>query len=161
MSMAFCAPARVHATLRVILVVLVACAASLASASASARPMEGLRELERQLRLRPEQQAQFDVAAAATQRALVSSALSAVEFKERVGRELLRPRPDLAELFAAQEAMVEQNRPLFRAAQQEWVRLYAMLDEEQVRIAKGYVERTLMGVESLAEAFRRYLGHFR
>lgn len=124
---------------------------------AMARPLEGLRELERQLQLRPEQKAQFDVAAAATQRALVSSALSGLEFKERVARELMRPRPDLAELFAAQEAMVEQNRPLFRAAREEWLSLYAMLDESQVRIAKGYVERTLLGVESLAEAFRRYL----
>jgi hypothetical protein len=130
---------------------------ALFSAEVAARPLEGLRELERQLQLRPEQKAQFDVAAAATQRALVSSALSGVEFKERVARELMRPRPDLAELFAAQEAMVEQNRPLFRTAREEWVRLYAMLDEEQVRIAKAYVERTLLGVESLAEAFRRHL----
>lgn len=136
---------------------LVVLAALLVSTQAAARPLEGLRELERQLQLRPEQKAQFDVAAAATQRALVSSALSGVEFKERVARELMRPRPDLAELFAAQEAMVEQNRPLFRTAREEWVRLYAMLDEEQVRIAKAYVERTLLGVESLAEAFRRHL----
>jgi hypothetical protein len=141
---------------RVWLVLLVVFAA-LFSADVAARPLEGLRELERQLQLRPEQKAQFDVAAAATQRALVSSALSGVEFKERVARELMRPRPDLAELFAAQEAMVEQNRPLFRTAREEWVRLYAMLDEDQVRIAKAYVERTLLGVESLAEAFRRHL----
>lgn len=132
-------------------------AAAFTPPAAMARPLEGLRELEQQLQLRPEQKAQFDVAAAATQRALVSSALSGLEFKERVARELMRPRPDPAELFAAQEAMVEQNRPLFRAAREEWVSLYAMLDESQVRIAKGYVERTLLGVESLAEAFRRYL----
>ena len=138
------------------LALLVACAALFVSPDAAARPLEGLRELERQLQLRPGQKAQFDVAAAATQRALVSSALSGLEFKERVARELMRPRPDLAELFAAQEVMVEQNRPLFRNAREEWVRLYAMLDEEQVRIAKDYVERTLLGVESLAEAFRRH-----
>ena len=143
--------------LRAWLVLFAACVSSLLSFSAAARPLEGLRELERQLQLRPEQKAQFDVAAAATQRALMSSALSGLEFKERVTRELLRPRPDLAELFAAQEAMVEQNRPLFRTAREEWVRLYAMLDEDQVRIAKAYVERTLLGVESLADAFRRHL----
>ena len=150
-------PARVHALLRGFIVVLAAFATMLVSFGAAARPMDGLRELERQLQLRPEQKAQFDVAAAATQRALLSSALSGVEFKERVTRELLRPRPDLAELFAAQEALVEQNRPLFRAAREEWLRLYAMLDEDQVRIAKAYVERTLLGMESLAEGFRRYL----
>ena len=145
------------AAVRGLFVAMVACATMLFSVGAFARPLDGLRELERQLQLRPEQKAQFDVAAAATQRALVSSALSAVEFKERVTRELLRPRPDLAELFAAQEAMVEHNRPIFRIAREEWVRLYAMLDEDQVRIAKAYVERTLLGVESLADAFRRYL----
>jgi hypothetical protein len=154
-------PARAHVLLRGVIVVLAACATLLVSFGAAARPMESLRELERQLRLRPDQKAQFDVAAAATQRALVSSALSAVEFKERVGRELMRSRPDLAELFAAQEAMVEQNRPLFRAAREEWLRLYATLDEDQVRIAKAHVERLLLGVETLAESFRRYLGQFR
>ena len=143
--------------LRSALALVLACAALFVSLDAAARPLDGLRELERQLQLRPEQKAQFDVAAAATQRALVSSALSGVELKERLARELMRPRPDLAELFAAQEAMVEQNRPLFRTAREEWVRLYAMLDEDQVRIAKAYVERTLLGVESLAEAFRRHL----
>ena len=138
-----------------------AAALAMVSLGASATRMEGLQQLERQLRLNPEQKAQFDVAAAATQRALVSSALSGMEFKERLGRELMRPRPDLEVIFQAQEAMVEQNRPLFRAARDEWVRLYAMLDEDQVKIAKAYVERTLLGVESLAESFRKFLGQLR
>lgn len=138
-----------------------AAALAMVSLGASATRMEGLQQLERQLRLNPEQKAQFDVAAAATQRALVSSALSGMEFKERIGRELMRPRPDLEVIFQAQEAMVEQNRPLFRSARDEWVRLYAMLDEDQVKIAKAYVERTLLGVESLAESFRRFLGQMR
>jgi hypothetical protein len=56
---------------------------------------------------------------------------------------------------------VEQNRPLFRSARDEWLRLYAMLDEDQVKIAKAYVERTLLGVESLAESFRKFLGQLR
>jgi hypothetical protein len=138
-----------------------AAALAMVSLGASATRMEGLQQLERQLRLNPEQKAQFDVAAAATQRALVSSALSGMEFKERLGRELMRPRPDLEVIFQAQEAMVEQNRPLFRSARDEWLRLYAMLDEDQVKIAKAYVERTLLGVESLAESFRKFLGQLR
>jgi len=138
-----------------------AAALAMVSLGASATRMEGLQQLERQLRLNPEQKAQFDVAAAATQRALVSSALSGMEFKERLGRELMRQRPDLEVIFQAQEAMVEQNRPLFRSARDEWLRLYAMLDEDQVKIAKAYVERTLLGVESLAESFRKFLGQLR
>jgi hypothetical protein len=140
---------------------IAAAALAMMSLGADAARLEGLQQLERQLRLNPEQKAQFDVAAAATQRALVSSALSGMEFKERLGRELMRPRPDLEVIFQAQEAMVEQNRPLFRSARDEWLRLYAMLDEEQVKIAKVYVERTLLGVESLAESFRKFLGQLR
>lgn len=131
------------------------------SLGAAASRMEGFEQLERQLRLTPAQKVQFDIAKAATQRALLSSALTGMEFKERVGRELMKSRPDLDAIFAAQEALVEQNRPAFREAREEWVRLYALLDEDQVRIAKAYVERTLLGVEAMADAFRRFLGHLR
>ena len=147
--------------LRSLWMLLASVVLAVASLGASAARMEGLDKLERQLRLNPEQKVQFDLASAATQRALLASALSGMEFKERLGRELMRPRPDLDAIFAAQEALVEQTRPLFREAREEWVRLYAMLDEEQVKIAKAYVEKTLLGVESLAESFRRFLGQLR
>ena len=142
-------------------VVMAALGLLLVSSQALARPLDGLRDLERQLRLKPDQKVQFDAAAAATQRALVSSALAAVELKERFTREMLQPRPDFTALFAAQQAMVDLNRPLFRAAGDEWARLYAMLDEEQVRVAKAYVDKTLVGVEALAEVFRRALSQLR
>src|SRR5688500_204899 len=116
--------------LRYLVTLFALCVVSL---GAAASRMEGLEQLARQLRLNPEQKIQFDIAKAATQRALLSSALTGMEFKERIGRELMRPRPDLDAIFAAQEALVEQNRPLFRAARDEWVRLYALLDEDQVR----------------------------
>ena len=131
------------------------------SFGAAASRMEGLEQLERQLRLTPEQKVQFDIAKAATQRAMLSTALTGLEFKERIGRELSKSRPDLDAIFAAQEALVEQNRPLFRTAREEWVRLYALLDEDQVRVAKAYVERTLLGMEGMADAFRRFLGQMR
>jgi hypothetical protein len=144
--------------LRYLVTLFALCVVSL---GAAASRMEGLEQLERQLRLNPEQKIQFDIAKAATQRALLSSALTGMEFKERIGRELMRPRPDLDAIFAAQEALVEQNRPLFRAARDEWVRLYALLDEDQVRIAKAYVEKTLVGMEAMAEMMRRFLGQLR
>ncbi len=123
--------------------------------------MEGLERLEKQLRMSPEQKAQFDVAVGASKRAMLSSAITGMEFKARLQRELLKPQPDLAAIFQAQEALVEQNRPAFREARDEWVKLYALLDEEQVKVARSYVERTMLGVEVLADAFKRYLGHFR
>ncbi len=122
---------------------------------------DGLERLEKQLRMNPEQKAQFDVAVGASKRAMLSSAIPGMEFKARMQRELLKAKPDLGVIFEAQEALVDQNRPAFREARDEWLKLYALLDDEQVRIAKAYVERTMMGVEVLAEAFKRYLENFR
>lgn len=141
---------------------LLACVAMVFSLGAVASGLDDrIARLERQLRLNPEQKEQFDVAVAATKRALFSSALTGMEFKERLQRELSKSRPDLGAIFEAQEMMVEQNRPLFRTARSEWVRLYEMLDEDQVKIARGFVERNLVSAEALAEAFRRFLGQVR
>lgn len=118
---------------------------------------EGLERLEQALRLNAEQKAQFDVAVLATQRAMVSSARSGLEFRDTLRRELLKPRPDLDEIFRAQERVVDRNRPLFRAARDEWVRLYALLDEEQVRIARNFIEDRLARLEGVAEALRGFL----
>ncbi len=130
-------------------------------AAAAPFELEGLERLEKQLRMNPEQKAQFDVAVGASKRAMLSSAITGMEFRTRMQRELLKTRPDIGAIFEAQEALVEQNRPAFREARDEWLKLYALLDEEQVKVAKAYVERTLLGVEVLADAFKRYLGHFR
>jgi hypothetical protein len=103
----------------------------------------GFGDLEHSLRLDPAQKAQFDVAVAATQRALISVALVGVQMKDRIGTELSKPRPDLDALARAQDDAIEQTRPLFREAHVEWARLYAMLDAGQVRIARAYVEDRL------------------
>lgn len=134
--------------------VLLAAFAALASFGASAGIQEDFARLEQSLRLKPSQKAQFDIAVAATQRALLSSALSANEFRERLKAELLKDRPDLAAIFAAQERMLEENKPLFRAARDEWVRLYALLDDEQVRVARDFVERKLSRLEGILEGLR-------
>ncbi len=131
------------------------------SVAAAPFDMEGLERLEKQLRMNPEQKAQFDVTVGASKRAMLSSAITGMEFKARLQRELLKPQPDLGAIFQAQEALVEQNRPAFREARDEWVKLYGLLDEEQVKLARAYVERTMLGVEVLADAFKRYLGQFR
>jgi hypothetical protein len=100
-------------------------------------------KLEGALRLDPVQKRQFDVAVAATQRALLAVAMSGMQIQERMRAEMEKPRPDLNLLYDIQEQVIEQNKPLFREAREEWSRLYAMLDEDQVRIAKRYIQERL------------------
>jgi len=99
--------------------------------------------LERVLRLKPAQKEQFDVAVLSTKRALLAVAMSGLEIKDRVSKELARDRPDLNTLYEIHEQVVEQNKPLFREARAEWSRLYALLNPDQVAIARRYLEDRL------------------
>ncbi|HSN20604.1 MAG TPA: hypothetical protein VLS49_08000 [Usitatibacter sp.] len=129
----------------------------LASAVAQASALPGADELERSLKLDPAQKAQFDIAVGATQRALLSLALGGLELKERIAMELEKPHPDLGEIARAQERIVDQSRPLFREARREWEKLYAMLDPQQVRMAREYVEEKLGRLERLGESLQALL----
>ena len=114
------------------------------SFGANAGPFDrDFERLERQLRLKPAQKEQFDHAVAATQRALLAVAMSGLQIKERIAQELAKPRPDLNTLYDIHEQVIEQNKPLFREARNEWQKLYGLLDEEQVAIAKRYIEDKL------------------
>jgi hypothetical protein len=99
--------------------------------------------LEGQLRLRPAQKVQFDIAVAASQRALMAVAMSGLQAKERVAAELAKPLPDLNVLFQAHTEVVEMSAPLFRDAGAEWERLYRMLDRTQVEAAKRFLDDQL------------------
>ena len=110
---------------------------------AGAMSMPRFDKLERDLKIRPEQKQQFDTAVGATQRALLAVGMTLVQFKDRLAQELLKPRPDMRAFFEAQEAIIEQAKPLFREAREEWVRLYAQLDDEQIEIARAFVEQQL------------------
>jgi hypothetical protein len=111
---------------------------------AHAGPLDrDFQKLERALRLDPAQKGQFDVAVGATQRALLAVAMSGMQIQERMRVEMEKPRPDLNLLYDIQEQVIEQNKPLFREAREEWTKLYAMLDEDQVRIAKRYIQERL------------------
>jgi hypothetical protein len=120
-------------------------AASLGAAAQSA----DLDRLERQLRLKPHQKEQFDRASAATQTALVASAMSLAVMKQDLESELAKPRPDLLGLLASQQAAYELNLPLFKSAAEEWNRLYGLLEDDQVAIAKRYVEERLRSLPGL------------
>jgi hypothetical protein len=118
-------------------------AASLGAAAASAPKFD---RLERELHLRPEQKMQFDIAVASTQRALLGVALTALQLKQQVVDELAKPRPDFSSLADAHEQLMEQNRPLFKAAGEEWKKFCALLDDDQLDIAKTYLRDNLDGL---------------
>jgi hypothetical protein len=114
------------------------------SLGAQAGPLDrDFQKLERALRMNPAQKEQFDTAVGATQRALLAVAMSGMQIQERMRVEMGKARPDLNLLYDIHEQVIEQNKPLFREARDEWMRLYALLDPEQGRIARRYIEERL------------------
>ena len=114
------------------------------SVGAHAGPLDrDFQKLERALRMNPAQKEQFDIAVGATQRALLAVAMAGMQIQERMRVEMDKPRPDLNLLYDIHEQVIEQNKPLFREAREEWMRLYALLDPDQVRVAKRYIEERL------------------
>lgn len=131
--------------------------AFLVALPAAAQGKPGFEGLERSLRLTPQQKQQFDVAVIATQRAMVAIGLGALQTKSRLAQELLKDRPDPNALMLAQEELVEFSKPHVGAAREEWIRFYAMLDEEQVRAARNFVEEKLRLLERLGEHLGRHV----
>ena len=132
-------------------------AVCLVAIPAAAQGKLGFEGLERSLRLNPYQKQQFDVAVTATQRAMVAIGLGALQAKSRLAQELLKDRPDPNALLLAQDELVEFSKPHVKAAREEWVRLYATLDEDQVRIARDFVEEKLRLVEELGQHLGKYI----
>jgi hypothetical protein len=124
---------------RAFFVVLLASLAFAASAAEKPR----FDQLEQRLKIRPEQKEQYDMAVGASKRALMAVALSAMEAKDRLAEELLKPRPDFSRLVDSYDRIVDQHRPLFREASIEWKKLYAILDDEQVQITKEFLRENL------------------
>jgi hypothetical protein len=106
-------------------------------------PVPDFDRLEIELRLRPAQKAQYQLAVGATKRALMSVAIAGLQVKERLSQEIAKPVPDLDALYRLHEEAVELAAPNFREAADEWSRLYAMMDERQVAIAKAYLRGLL------------------
>lgn len=136
-----------------LLVLLAALLLSCTSAFAFSVTVPDFGKLERQLKLVPAQKAQFDVAVAASQRALMSVALAGLQVKERLSQELARPLPDLNALYRMHEEVLELAAPNFREAHDEWERLYRMLDRSQVAAAKRFIQEQL-GFLALAPVWR-------
>jgi hypothetical protein len=122
---------------------LAALALFCAHAAAHSVPVPDFGKLERELRLKPLQKAQFEIAVEASQRALMSAALAGMQVKERLSQELAKPYPDLNVLYRLHEDVMFLAAPNFRDAASEWERLYRLLDQRQVEAAKRFLQDTL------------------
>ena len=105
--------------------------------------------LERALRLNAYQKQRFDAAVDATHRAMFAIGMGALQAKARVGAELLKDRPDPNAFLMAQDELVEFSRPHVRNARDEWLKFYSVLDEEQLRVARDFVDEKLRLLEKL------------
>jgi hypothetical protein len=140
-------------------VVLVAFALAGPAAAAAPPPFDlpQLDKLEEALDLTPEQRDQYEVAVGATKRMLFHVALVGMRMKERLREELSKPRPDLNVIWELREAIVEEGRPLRREARAEWLKLYGMLNDDQVATLKRFVEERLDHVGVLHEFMMQLL----
>lgn len=114
-----------------------------ASMAASAAQMPRFDDLEKRLHIRPEQKEQYDMAVGATKRALLAVAASAMEMKQRLAEELMKPRPDFSDFFRGADKVFEMHRPLFKEAGREWNKLFKLLDDRQVEIVKEFLRENL------------------
>ena len=113
---------------------------------AAAQPpvqMPDFRALEQQLRLKPQQKAQYDVAVVSLKRTLLASASVFLELKQQLAEELLKSRPDFARLLSSQKAAFEMMSPLYGETLDEWSKLYALMSDDQVAVAKRFLEDAL------------------
>ena len=108
-----------------------------------AEQMPNFDGLEQRLKIRPAQKEQFDVTVGSTKRALLMVGIVAVQLKDKLAAELSKPMPDFRAFARANEDLIDQTRPVFKEAGEEWKKLYALLDDEQVEIAKSFLREHL------------------
>ena len=99
-----------------------------------------LDQLEKQLSLTPAQKDQYVSAVSATKRVLLQLTMASMQAKSRIEEELAKPRPDLNILWELRQSIVEDGTSLRREAREEWSKLYAMLDADQVATFKRFLE---------------------
>lgn len=115
----------------------------LALAFSVSAAMPNFDTLEQRLKIRPEQKEQFDLTIGSTKRALLAVGIAALELKDRLAAELAKNNPDFRAFARANESIIEQTRPLLKEAGQEWKKLYALLDAEQVELAQSFLREHL------------------
>jgi len=105
--------------------------------------MPDFKRLERELRLKPSQKVQYDVAVASLKRTLLASATIFMEMKEQLAAEVTKSNPDFARLWSSQRAAFDMMSPLLAETLDEWQKLYALLEDDQVVIAKRFLQDAL------------------
>ena len=117
-----------------------------AHAAAITIQLPDFQRLERELRLKPHQKAQFDVATQSLKRTLVGIGPTLLEVKQQLAEELLKPKPDFLGLLDRQRAAYELAAPLFRETFAEWGRLYALMEDDQVAVARRFLQEAIDGI---------------
>ena len=110
---------------------------------AQAVQMPDFQRLERQLRLKPHQKAQYDIAVVSLKRSLIASAAAFAELRLQLTDELMKSQPDFLTLLNRQRAAYEINAPIYRETLDEWGKLYALMEDDQVAIAKRFLRDAL------------------
>ena len=122
------------------------CFAPAASAATSLNDLPQFLQLdglERALKLTPAQKEQYDMAVGATKRVMLAVTLAAMQAKDRLAAELAKPRPDFRALEGMRDELLGETRTLRREAREEWMKLYAMLDQAQVAELRDFLDRRL------------------
>jgi hypothetical protein len=115
------------------------------AALAQSVQMPDFQKLERELRLKPHQKAQYDIAVTSLKRSLIASASTLNELRQQLADELGKSQPDFMTLLSRQRAAYELNAPIYRETLDEWGKLYALLEDDQVLIAKRFLKEALEG----------------
>jgi len=114
-----------------------------ASFGALAQSLPDFDQLEKRLHIRPDQKDQYDLAVGATKRALLAVGLAALQMKDALVQEPAKPSPDFRALARKQNALIDDQRPLFREAGEQWKRLYGILDPSQVETVREFLRENL------------------
>jgi len=114
-----------------------------ASFGAAAQSLPDFGQLEARLHIRPEQKDQYDLAVGATKRALLAVGIAAMQMKDALVQELAKPSPDFRALARKQNELIDDQRPLFREAGEQWQRLYRILDPQQVETVQEFLRENL------------------
>ncbi|HEX4779279.1 MAG TPA: hypothetical protein VH301_00905 [Usitatibacter sp.] len=114
-----------------------------ASFGALAQSMPDFDQLEKRLHIRPEQKEQYDLAVGATRRALLAVGIAALQMKDALVQELAKPSPDFYALARKQNQLIDDQRPLFHEAGEQWQRLYRILDPSQVDTVRDFLHENL------------------
>jgi len=112
-----------------------------------------LERLERELLLTPPQKDQYVAAVTATKRLVLQMTMAGMQAKARIEEELAKPRPDLNVLWELRETLVDDSKTLRRETKEEWAKLYAMLDADQVATLKRFIDERMNNLGLLHDFF--------